>query len=264
MRYIKLTIKINSTDKPPYFIGSQLRGAFGYALKNIANIDNDNIYSKFFEEKDVTHQYRFDIRLGVQAYNFSFYLFEESCDEIFTIICAFHEMLTKIGLGKVNKTYNDFEIILNDDLKIDILNLEKIENLVKTFEEKKYFKNIVLTLVTPLRIKKDGVFVVDESITLESILNSIYSRSLSIQGKKIEKLPFIPKYEIISKDIYFNDLKRYSNLQKTSMNLGGIMGEIVISNIDEKSFNLLCLGELIAVGKQTVFGLGKINIGEYK
>jgi hypothetical protein len=35
IKFTKLTIKINSTDKPFYFIGSQIRGAFGYALRNI-------------------------------------------------------------------------------------------------------------------------------------------------------------------------------------------------------------------------------------
>lgn len=48
------------------------------------------------------------------------------------------------------------------------------------------------------------------------------------------------------------------------MQLGGIMGEMWISDIDEQSFKLLKLGELIGVGKQTVFGLGKINIGAIK
>jgi leucine dehydrogenase len=36
---------------------------------------------------------------------------------------------------------------------------------------------------------------------------------------------------------------------------------LTISDIDEESFNLLKLGEIIGVGKQTVFGLGKISIG---
>jgi CRISPR/Cas system endoribonuclease Cas6 (RAMP superfamily) len=44
------------------------------------------------------------------------------------------------------------------------------------------------------------------------------------------------------------------------MNLGGIMGEIEIKNIDEKSYHVLKLGELLACGKSTVFGLGKIEI----
>lgn len=69
MKYTKLAIKINSTNKPPYFIGSQIRGAFGYALKNIVKEKaiEDNLYNKFFEQKDVIHQYRFDIRLGLEC-----------------------------------------------------------------------------------------------------------------------------------------------------------------------------------------------------
>lgn len=100
MNYTKLTIKINSSDKPPYFVGSQLRGAFGYALKNIEKNVENSLYSKFFEKKNEIHQYRFDIRLSLQFYEFSFYLFDDSCDEIFIVISAFYEMLTNIGLGK--------------------------------------------------------------------------------------------------------------------------------------------------------------------
>jgi len=40
----------------------------------------------------------------------------------------------------------------------------------------------------------------------------------------------------------------------------GLMGEIKIKDIDEKSYNLLKLGEIIGAGKQTVMGLGKIEI----
>ena len=82
-----------------------------------------------------------------------------------------------------------------------------------------------------------------------------------MQNKDFEKLPFEPKYKLKSKDIFFNDIKRFSGVQNTSMQFGGVMGEMWISDIDEESFNLLKLGEIIGVGKQTVFGLGKISIG---
>lgn len=261
MNYTKLTIKINSSDKPPYFVGSQLRGAFGYALKNIEKNVENSLYSKFFEKKNEIHQYRFDIRLSLQFYEFSFYLFDDSCDEIFIVISAFYEMLTNIGLGKENKIYKDFEIYLNDNIIYQNGNLKEITDYIKTFNQaKKYKDEIILTLVTPLRIKKDGKFVIDDNLEFESILKSIYQRSLAIKNSEFEKIPFKPRYKIKSKDIYFNDLKRFSNLQNSSMNLGGLMGEFWISNLDEKSYQLLKLGELIGVGKQTVFGLGKINI----
>jgi CRISPR/Cas system endoribonuclease Cas6 (RAMP superfamily) len=47
------------------------------------------------------------------------------------------------------------------------------------------------------------------------------------------------------------------------MNMDGVMGELVLNNIDEKSYNLLKLGEIIGVGKQTVLGLGKIEVEEF-
>ena len=42
------------------------------------------------------------------------------------------------------------------------------------------------------------------------------------------------------------------------------MGEISYSDIDEKSVILLQLGELLGVGKQTVFGMGKIEVKDIK
>ena len=35
MKYTKLTVKINSKDKPLYFIGSQLRGACAFDLSKM-------------------------------------------------------------------------------------------------------------------------------------------------------------------------------------------------------------------------------------
>ena len=245
MKYTKLTIKIKSNDKPPYFIGSQLRGAFGYALKKVVKkqLLDDNIYNKFFEQKDVTHKYRFDIRLGLQSYEFSFYLFEDECDEVYNCISAFHE------------------IYLNKKLVYSNGELKQFDKYIKKFKQPKQRKDFILRLETPLRIKKDGKYVINDSLELESIINSIFQRNLALQNKDFEKLPFKPKYKLISKDIFFNDIKRYSNVQNTSMQLGGVMGEMWISDIDEESFNWLKLGEIIGVGKQTVFGLGKISIG---
>jgi CRISPR-associated endoribonuclease Cas6 len=173
-------------------------------------------------------------------------------------------MITKVGLGKNNNTYEKFEIYVNKKRVYKNGNLEFFDDYTKRFKEPKYKKEIILRLETPLRIKKDAKFVLDENIELESILNSIYQRSLALQNRDFEKLPFKPKFKIKSKDIHFNDVKRFSSVQNTSMQFGGIIGEIWISNIDEQSFKLLKLGELIGVGKQTVFGLGKISIGAIK
>ena len=48
------------------------------------------------------------------------------------------------------------------------------------------------------------------------------------------------------------------------MNIGGIVGKMKITNLNKECYEVLKVGELIALGKQTVFGLGKISIGAVK
>jgi hypothetical protein len=91
-------------------------------------------------------------------------------------------------------------------------------------------------------------------------LTSILDRTLSIKGEQRIPLPFTPHYKEGGSEIAFKDLTRYSSRQNTKMQLGGIVGYIKYDVIDEKSYMLLKLGEIIALGKQTVFGLGEIKV----
>ena len=89
MKYTKISIIFKSEEKPPYFIGSQLRGALGYCLKKVTCINpsfkcedcfatNNCLYYEFYEQKDIFHKYRFDFELGKDYYDFNFYLFDDS------------------------------------------------------------------------------------------------------------------------------------------------------------------------------------------
>ena len=95
MNYLKLSIIIKS--KPPYFIGSQIRGALGYALKRVTCINPsfkcqdcfgaDNcLYFQFYEKKNSFLKYRLDFELGSEYYDFSLYLFEDNCKDIAYIL----------------------------------------------------------------------------------------------------------------------------------------------------------------------------------
>ena len=83
---------------------------------------------------------------------------------------------------------------------------------------------------------------------------------MKILGREYKKFPYEIKGEIINKDLHFKELTRLSNRQKTTMNMGGIIGEIEYENLGKECFEVLKLGELLGVGKQTVFGLGKIKV----
>ena len=128
------------------------------------------------------------------------------------------------------------------------------------FKSKRKEGEVTLTLKTPLRIKENGKFVRDD-INLETILRSIHHRKCKLTDSKITKLNFNGKWEVLDKNLSFVDFKRYSNRQKSKMKLGGLVGDIKL-RVDGDTYEMLKLGELIGVGKQTTFGLGRIEIGE--
>lgn len=273
MRYTKLTIKINSTDKPPYFMGSQLRGAFGYALKRVVCINpkydcidcfaqNSCLFYNFYEKKNSFHKYRFDFTLAQSSYLFDYYLFDSATKELPYILSAFIKMLKDNGLGKDKKTYNDFNIFINDELctKNDDIKIPK--DFIKILEIGDIKKDIELHFFTPLRIKKDNRFIRRDELELKDIINSIYQRQLQLLGKPYRKFPYQIQGDIVDKNISYKELTRASNRQKTTMNIGGLVGSMKIKNLNKECYEVLKVGELIALGKQTVFGLGKIKLKE--
>ncbi len=265
MKYTKITIKINTKDKPPYFMGSQLRGAFGYALKKVYEKDKskeDNLFYKFYEEENTQRAFRFDYVLGQYFYEFSFFLFDKYCDDVFFIVSTFHEMLSHIGLGKERKKYKDFEIYINDTLALKNTQINFPTKYKKKIKIKKYSSRVNIELKTPLRIKKENRFIRDSSLELEDILTSIYKKIQALKGKEVYSLDYVPSYTYRVKDVFFKDLSRYSIHKNTSMKLGGLVGSIEVENLDKKSYKLLKIGEFLGAGKETSFGLGKIIVKE--
>jgi len=271
MKYSKLSIIINLETKPPYFIGSQLRGALGYALKKVTCINpsfdckecfaaSNCLYYEFYEEKNKPHNYRFDFELGKSFYEFDFYLFDNACMKLPYVVSAFHMMLTQNGLGKERETYKEFDMYINDKNCFIDGQLKLPKEFIKTFQIDKIYQDIKLQFKTPLRIKKDNRFIKKENIELKDLVNSIYQRQMQLIGQKPKKFPYDIEGKIVKKELYFKELTRMSNRQKTTMNMGGLMGEIEIKGINDKAFHVLKLGELIGAGKQTVFGLGKIKV----
>jgi len=267
VKYTKVSVFIPNV-KPPFFMGSQLRGAFGYGLKKVVCVNpsfkcdgcfaSENcIYYDFYERKNIFHKYRFDYELNQDKYKYNLYLFNETTKELPYILSAIHQSVTKFGFGVDRKTYNFFTMKVNDKLVYDGEDFNIPENNVIEFINDEYNEDIIIEIKTPIRIKKDNKLT--SNIDLEDIIKSIYHRELSLNGLEIQKLPYKVQGEV-SKNLKWKKLTRYSNRQKTKMQIDGVMGEIKVKGIDMKSYRYLKLGEIIGVGKLTTFGLGKIEI----
>jgi len=274
MKFVKLSIICQQNKLyPPYFIGSQIRGAFGYALKQVTCINpsfkckgcfaaNNCLYYQFYEQKNIFHKYRFDFELAKPYYDFDLYLFDDAVVYLPYVVSALHMMLTQTGLGKDRVILKEFDMFVNDVNIMQEGAIKLPKNYEKTFQIDTICRNISLELHTPLRIKKQNRFIRDDSIELKDIINSIYQRQMQFLGRAFKKFPYEIEGNVVKKELSYKELTRKSNRQKTIMNLGGIMGKIEIQNINKESFEVLKLGELIGVGKSTVFGLGKIRVEE--
>jgi CRISPR-associated endoribonuclease Cas6 len=133
----------------------------------------------------------------------------------------------------------------------------------KKLKIKSYTPIVKLSFLTPLRIKKQNRFA-RKDIELLDILLSIHRRYLDLQSLPYEKVQLDTEYKIVTKNLYYQELTRRSNKQNTKMNLGGLMGEIVVSGVSKEVYELLKIGEVIGAGKNPVFGLGKIKVEEIK
>jgi hypothetical protein len=201
-----------------------------------------------------------DFELGSGMYDFSLYLFNDSTEALPYFVSAIDKMIKEIGLGRDRKVYNDFRILVNGgDCKVeDEIKIPK--NFVKEFTIDNFCPDVLMQFVTPLRIKRDNRYVRGDFLELFDIINSAYQRYRQIIGKDRKRFPVKVKGEIVKRSLKFIEIDRVSNRQKSKMKFGGLVGEIFVKNLDKNEYELLKIGELIGVGKQTVFGLGKIKI----
>lgn len=260
---------------PPYFIGSLIRGAFGYGLKDVVCSEDsgrcetcqhtkDCLYYDFYESKNAP--YRLGFNLGSEIYDFDLFIFSDFESRAPLILAGMHKALSEIGLFINGKkiTFSDFSAFINDKLVYENGNLNLPSEFELVFRKPDSApKNLILHLKSPLRIKKNNAFIFDSSaLEMSDILSSIYHKYCDVKGIQKAKLPFIPRIEILDSNLEFIELVRKSNRQQSYMNFGGIIGKMQLKSVDENSYNLLKAGEILGVGKQTSFGLGNIEIGE--
>ncbi|MCX8082701.1 MAG: CRISPR system precrRNA processing endoribonuclease RAMP protein Cas6 [bacterium] len=126
---------------------------------------------------------------------------------------------------------------------------------------------LTLKFITPTRIKYNGKFVsiIEFHYLVRSLIHRITFLSEHWCDKKIEYHwnDLIKKSEDIRIEVCetrWVEFERYSTRQKTTMKLGGIVGEITYKGNIDDFLPLIILGSYLHTGKNTTFGLGKYRI----
>ena len=274
--YHTISVKINTDKHPPYFTGSMLRGAFGHALKKVTCINptykcegcfaaENCVYYQFYEKETLQPKFRFDITLESDTFDFGFYLFGDACTQLPYVLSSLEMALGQNGLGKDRTRFTDITMLVDDAIVYENQAfLPHIPSTPQTFSRADYTPNLKVKLLTPLRIKQDNQ-IAHNDVAFKNIIRSIYQRKQQIfHNEQVHSLPYKTSMTTVIKLLENKKLYRKSDRQGRKIVMDGLLGEFAVIGLDEDSFHLLKLGELIGAGKQTTFGLGKLKVEEIK
>ena len=163
LKYLELGIC--GTDlKPSHpFIGSAIRGAFGYALRKAScpfvsascekcDIFGECAYNEFFENVSDTPNFRLDIDLNQKSFDFKILLFEHAACYLPHVAIAITNM-QEIGLEVSRRKFKFSNFTLNGEIvepKSLLSNKAEPLNFTLDFTAGDY----EISLLTPLRIKQ--------------------------------------------------------------------------------------------------------------
>ncbi|MDQ7837995.1 MAG: CRISPR system precrRNA processing endoribonuclease RAMP protein Cas6 [Thermodesulfobacteriota bacterium] len=280
----------------PPFKGSTFRGAFGVALKRVVCalrrqecpdclLNSRCVYAFFFEspppnpfviEPPLTTQTRF---LPGEAFDFTLLLFGRAVEYLPYCVYAFDRM-GQTGIGKrVNGRRAGFvlkavgsglggeTIYSSQDRRLQGMNFSS--ELTLPEPPVADIRRITIQLETPLRVKQENHLTAD--LPFHTLIRAALRRISSLfacYGAGEPNLDYrgmverAQAVEIVEADLRWLDWERYSNRQETRMLMGGMSGSITYSGELREFLPVLRVCEEVHLGKQTTFGLGKIEIIE--
>ena len=170
----------------------------------------------------------------------------------------------KFGVGKNKAKFTVDSITVNGAEFVP--NVKVIENQClnwpsKVLQEK---EPLCINLVSPCRIKEKGKYV--SEINLDSLLVNMSRRVstlIELFGEEEDKALDFSFSLIASEPINqkWIDTTYYSSRQKTKMQLGGVVGKILIKGeVPAEDKILIEAMKLFHVGKNISFGLGKVKV----
>jgi len=275
MYFDYIRVKVNSPVKPSFFMGSTLRGTFGYLLKEDVCIapsyeckgcsyQDECLYYEFYEAETLYRSFRFDIRLDQENYDFGLYLFGDHSRHLRTLIKVLHKMLLSHKLANGKVSFPNSKIFLNSKEICfdDSQTLMPFVGQSQTITLKNHCRDLAIVLQTPILIKdKDTANPYKMDLTLDEVLFSIYKRKIFFETKEVKvSLPYTPSYRVITSHFQDVQTKRRSDRQRQKIILKGVVGELIVTDIDVESYELLKWGEILAVGNKTAFGHGVIEL----
>lgn len=172
----------------------------------------------------------------------------------------FHiEAIESVGLSGKKSTIYQNGVLKDNIIRINYHDFTNLSQDLFT---------ITLFFETPLRIKVNNKLM-NFAPSFDLLINSLFKRTMLLNymfcsGEYIEDtaqlLEEAHTIYIYDKNVYWQELERYSARQATEMHQGGMIGSITYHGNLTDYLPILQLGELINVGKSVTSGLGKYSL----
>ncbi len=210
-----------------------------------------------------------------EQFDMTFKLFGPAIEWLpYMVFCA--EQMGKRGLGARNRhgwgrfrldevrcgeapIYSGETRILEYKGKKKVLDVQKITPMP--------VDNIEVFFMLPLRLKSKNRLT--DSIDFQTLIRACCRRMAALEDAFGEGEPDLDYKGLINKaaeirtvmsDTRWERVYRYSNRQRTTMNIGGVVGRVQYRGDIAPYWPLLKYAETVHIGKQTAFGNGRIAV----
>ena len=123
-----------------------------------------------------------------------------------------------------------------------------------------------LTLATPLRLSVGDDMLTEETLTLGhvvqatvrrlNLLSRVYGNGVELDGRYfLVGASFVREVERVLRSV---SPKRWSSTQEQSIELGGVVGHLILRGMGPPLASLLSVAEVLGVGKHTAEGCGLV------
>ena len=126
-----------------------------------------------------------------------------------------------------------------------------------------------LSFLTPTRLQVQGRLVEEpgfRALTFAMLRRTLELASFHVSGAEIDwhfrpLLDLASRVSVVRSDLRWQELHRYSNRQERKISLGGFVGTLKLEGDLVPFGPLLRTAEVLHLGKETTFGLGRIRVG---
>lgn len=286
---LKFSQEILFTTNPVFLI----RSVIGYNLRKICCLSHSSVCPECLYNKDCMYSWIFEsiiskdndvlqnrdrtshpyilysdekIKPGVKYSSFCFNMI--LLGKSIKYLPYIYASLVKAGEAGLDKSRTQFSI---ESVTVEGSEIIRDSQIVPDKPEKIWsFKTqpdvdgeVLIQLLSPLRFKAEGKYTTDFSA--RDFFLCLYRRCsvlCRLYGESDQEKYIFPQdnISITNKNLYWKDSKHYSARQKEQMKLGGVSGSFTLKGrFSEKELPLLEFAKIFGAGKNTNFGLGRLD-----